>query len=161
VWLDAQCALPVAVGESGKRLQPGTVTLAPGGANLIVHERLRVTCEEPPPSQFHIPGIDATFTSIAASVGPAAIGVILTGMGRDGAAGLKAMREQGAVTIGQDESSCAVYGMPAAARAIGAVEHERPLPEIGPLLRVLVGVPGPDAAPEPARRPAPAVRRAP
>jgi chemotaxis response regulator CheB len=137
-WLDSQCALPVGVGEGGKRLQPGTVTLAPGGLNLIVHERLRVTCEVPPPSQFHIPGIDPTFTSIAHHVGPAAIGVILTGMGRDGAAGLKEMRDCGATTVGQDEASSAVWGMPGAAKALGAVEHERPLLEIAPLLLTLV-----------------------
>jgi len=137
-WLDSQCALPVTVGEGGRRLQPGTVTLAPGGLNLIVHERLRVTCEVPPPTQFHIPGIDPTFMSIAHHVGPAAIGVILTGMGRDGAAGLKEMRECGAVTIGQDEPTCAVYGMPGAAKALGALKHERPLPEIAPLLLSLV-----------------------
>ena len=137
-WLGTQCALPVRVGEGGKRLQPGTVTLAPGGLNLIVHERLRVTCEVPPPSQFHVPGIDPSFTSIAHHVGPSAIGVILTGMGRDGAAGLKEMRDCGAVTIGQDEPSCAVYGMPGAAKALGAVEHERPLAEIAPLLLSLV-----------------------
>ena len=137
-WLDSQCALPVSVGEGGKRLQPGRVTLAPGGLNLIVHERLRVTCEVPPPSQFHIPGIDPTFTSIAHHLGPAAIGIILTGMGRDGALGLKEMRDCGAATIGQDEATSAVYGMPAAAKALGGVEHERPLPEIAPLLLSLV-----------------------
>jgi two-component system chemotaxis response regulator CheB len=140
-WLDSQCALPVGVGEGGKRLQPGTVTLAPGGLNLIIHERLRVTCEVPPPSQFHIPGIDPTFMSIAHHVGPAAIGVILTGMGRDGAAGLKEMRDCGAVTIGQDEASSAVYGMPGAAKALGAIEHERPLSEIASLLLTLVEAP--------------------
>jgi two-component system chemotaxis response regulator CheB len=117
------------------------VTLAPGGHNLLVHERLRVSCEQPPPTQFHVPGIDPTFSSVAASVGARAIGVILTGMGRDGAAGLKAMRDRGAVTIGQDEASCAVYGMPAAAAALGAIEHERPLPRIAPLLLSLVRAP--------------------
>jgi two-component system chemotaxis response regulator CheB len=140
-WLDSQCALPVGVGEGGKRLQPGTVTLAPGGLNLIVHERLRVTCEVPPPSQFDIPGIDPTFRSVAHHVGPAAIGVILTGMGRDGAAGLKEMRDCGSVTVGQDEASSAVYGMPGAAKALGAVEHERPLAQIASLLLTLVDTP--------------------
>jgi two-component system chemotaxis response regulator CheB len=140
-WLDSQCALPVGIGEGGKRLQPGTVTLAPGGLNLIVHERLRVTCEVPPQSQFHIPGIDPTFMSIAHHVGPAALGVILTGMGRDGAAGLKEMRDCGAVTIGQDEASSAVYGMPGAAKALGALVHERPLAEIASLLLTLVDSP--------------------
>jgi two-component system chemotaxis response regulator CheB len=137
-WLDGLCSLPVVVGASGKRLAPGTITIAPSGLNLIVHDRLRVVCEQPPPSQFHVPGIDATFGSIAQAVGAEAIGVLLTGMGRDGAAGLKSMRERGSVTIGQDEASSAVWGMPGAARALGAVEYELPLDAIGPALLTLL-----------------------
>lgn len=137
-WLDGLCALPVQVGASGRRLQPGTITVAPSGLNLIVHDRLRVVCESPPASQFHVPGIDATFSSLAESVGSEAIGVLLTGMGRDGAVGLKAMRERGAVTIGQDEASSAVWGMPGAARALDAVELELGLDAIGPALLTLL-----------------------
>jgi two-component system chemotaxis response regulator CheB len=138
-WLGTQCALPVVLGQRGHKLESGTVTIAPGGHNMIIGDRLRVSLEVPPPGQFHVPGIDACFTSIATHVGSTAIGVILTGMGRDGAAGLKLMRENGAVTIGQDEATSAVYGMPAAAMTIGAVEHELPLPDIAPLLLRTVG----------------------
>jgi two-component system, chemotaxis family, protein-glutamate methylesterase/glutaminase len=138
-WLDGICALPVAVGTNGRRLQPGTVTIAPSGLNLIVHDQFRVTTHEPPPTQYHVPGIDATFTSISENFGVDAIGVLLTGMGRDGALGLKRMRDRGSLTIGQDEESCAVYGMPAAAVALGAVEHQLPLLEIGPTLRQVAG----------------------
>jgi chemotaxis response regulator CheB len=138
-WLGTQCALPVVLGQRGHKLESGTVTIAPGGHNMIIGDRLRVSLEVPPPGQFHVPGIDACFTSIAAHVGSTAIGVILTGMGRDGAAGLKLMRENGAVTIGQDEATSAVYGMPAAAMTIGAVEHELPLADIAPLLLRTVG----------------------
>ena len=102
-WLDGMCALPVTVGASGRRLQPGTVTIAPSGLNLVVHPQLRVTTEEPPRSQYHVPGIDVTFASIADAVGGDAVGVLLTGMGRDGAVGLKRMRDRGAFTIAQDE----------------------------------------------------------
>ncbi|HEU0132139.1 MAG TPA: chemotaxis-specific protein-glutamate methyltransferase CheB [Mycobacteriales bacterium] len=137
-WLDQLCPLPVAMGATGRRLAPGTVTVAPSGLNLLVRDHLRVVCEPAPERQFHVPGIDASFESIAETVGAEALGVILTGMGRDGAAGLKAMRERGAVTIGQDEATCAVYGMPAAAWTAGAVEHQLPLPEIAPLIRSLV-----------------------
>jgi two-component system chemotaxis response regulator CheB len=137
-WLDQLCALPVVMGGTGRRLMPGTVTVAPSGLNLLVRDHLRVVCEPAPERQFHVPGIDASFESVAASVGSEAIGVVLTGMGRDGAAGLKAMRERGAVTIGQDEATSAVYGMPAAAWTAGAVEHQLPLPEIGPLVVSLV-----------------------
>lgn len=138
-WLDGLCPLPVAVGGNGKRLQPGTVTIAPSGLNLVVHDQLRVTMQEPPRSQYHVPGIDVTFGSLADSVGADAIGLLLTGMGRDGAAGLKRMRERGAFTIAQDEETSAVYGMPAAAMAVGAVDRQLPLGEIGAALRQLTG----------------------
>jgi two-component system, chemotaxis family, protein-glutamate methylesterase/glutaminase len=130
-WLDALVALPVVVGESGRRLRPGTVTIAPSGGNLIVQDdRLRVVVVPPEPGQFHVPGIDATFASLAAALGPAACGVLLTGMGRDGAAGLRLMRDRGAVTLGQDEATSTVYGMPAAAAAVDAVQHVVPLGEM-------------------------------
>lgn len=137
-WLDQICALPVVQGETGRRLAAGTVTVAPSGLNLLVRDHLRVVCEPAPERQFHVPGIDASFETVAETLGAEAIGVVLTGMGRDGAVGLKAMRERGAVTIGQDEATCAVYGMPAAAWAAGAVEHQLPLPEIGPAIVSIV-----------------------
>ena len=140
-WLDDMCALPVSVGASGRRLQPGTVTVAPSGLNLIVHKELRVTTEPPPRSQYHVPGIDATFSSIADVVGSRAVGVLLTGMGRDGASGLKRLRDVGAFTLAQDEATCAVYGMPAAAMALGAVDRQLPLCDIGSAIRQLIAVP--------------------
>ena len=139
-WLNEMAALPVVVGESGRKLEPGTVTVAPSGLNMFVHDRrLRVTCETPPPTQFHVPGIDVTFRSVADNVGADAIGVLLTGMGRDGAAGMKALHDRGATTIAQDEATSAVYGMPAAAEALGAVDLGLPLPAIAPALLSLVG----------------------
>ena len=132
-WLDSQVPMPVVVGESGRRLAPGTVTIAPSGGNLLVQDdRLRVLCTPPDPGQFHVPGVDASFSSVARALGPDAVGVLLTGMGRDGAAGLLAMRERGALTIGQDEATSTVYGMPAAAWSLGAVEQQLPLPAIAP-----------------------------
>jgi two-component system chemotaxis response regulator CheB len=141
-WLDGLCALPVTVARAGTSLRPGTVTIAPSARNTIVGERLRISVELPPPTQFHVPGVDATFESIAATIGPRAIGVLLTGMGRDGAAGLKAMRDAGAITIGQDEESSAVWGMPAAAAACGAVQRQLPLSDIAEeLVTILRGDP--------------------
>jgi two-component system chemotaxis response regulator CheB len=140
-WLDGLCPLPVTVGASGRRLQPGTVTVAPSGLNLVVHKELRVTTEEPPRSQYHVPGIDVTFSSIADVVGEDAVGLLLTGMGRDGAAGLKRMRDRGAFTVAQDEATCAVYGMPAAAMAANAVDRQLPLGDISAALRQLILVP--------------------
>lgn len=119
-WLDGICPLPVAVAADGSRLRPGSVSVVPSGVNLVVGPALRVRTETPPATQFHVPGIDAAFGSVAATVGARAAGVLLTGMGRDGAAGLRRMRDRGAVTIAQDEASSVVYGMPAAAMELAA-----------------------------------------
>ncbi len=147
-WLDEGVAARVHVGESGRRLEPGTITIAPSGGNLLVQDsRLRTLVTPPAPGQFHVPGIDATMLSVADALGPDAIGVLLTGMGRDGAAGLLAMRDRGALTIGQDEATSAVYGMPAAAVALDAVDRQLPVEQIGPTLGALLGVPG--TAPSP------------
>lgn len=139
-WLDQLVPLPVVVGGSGKRLAPGTITIAPSGANLLVQDdRLRVMCVPPEPGQFHVPGIDQCFRSVADALGPDAVGVLLTGMGRDGAAGLKAMRDRGAATLGQDEATSTVYGMPQAAFALDAVERQLPVHDIAPAVLGLVG----------------------
>ena len=116
------------------------MTIAPSGANLLVtDDRLRVRCTPPEPGQFHVPGIDACFNSVAEALGPDAVGVLLTGMGRDGAHGLKAMRDRGAATLGQDEATSAVYGMPQAAFVEGAVERQLPVGEIAAAVLGLVG----------------------
>ena len=139
-WLDQLVPLSVLVGGGGKRLMPGTITIAPSGGNLLVlDDRLRVLCQPPEAGQFHVPGIDQCFRSVADALGPDAIGVLLTGMGRDGAAGLKAMRDRGAVTLGQDEATSAVYGMPQAAFALDAVERQLPIDQMAPTLLSLVG----------------------
>jgi two-component system chemotaxis response regulator CheB len=141
-WLDQLVPLPVVVGASGRRLQPGTVTIAPSGQNLLVQDdRLRVLCVDPEPGQFHVPGIDQCFVSVADALGPDAVGVLLTGMGRDGAQGLKTMRARGAATLGQDEATSTVYGMPQAAFAVGAVERQLALHDIAPAVLGLVGRP--------------------
>jgi two-component system chemotaxis response regulator CheB len=129
-WLDSVCAMQVVIAEPGRRLAPGVISVAPSGSNLLVRDTLRTLAEPPRDRQFHVPGIDVAFSSIAEVVGAESIGVLLTGMGRDGAAGLKALRETGATTIGQDEATSAVYGMPAVAWTLGAVEHQLPLGEI-------------------------------
>jgi two-component system chemotaxis response regulator CheB len=145
-WLDDICPLPVALGVDGTRMSPGTVTIAPSGLNLTVHSRLRLSTHAPEPGQYHVPGVDATFSSVAKAYGSAAVGVLLTGMGRDGARGLKRMRDCGALTIGQDESTSAVYGMPAAAKSAEAVDLELPLPEICETVYRLVRAPEPTPA---------------
>jgi two-component system chemotaxis response regulator CheB len=129
-WLDGVCPLPVVVAVDGERLTAGTVYLAPAGFNLLIRPGLRLALAEPPSTQYHVPGIDATFSSVATVLGPRAVGVLLTGMGRDGAAGLCLLRQTGAFTVGQDEATSVVWGMPAAAQALDAVDVELPLPEI-------------------------------
>jgi two-component system chemotaxis response regulator CheB len=141
-WLDQLVPLPVVMGVSGRRLAPGTITVAPSGSNLLVTDaRMRVLCVPPDPGQFHVPGIDQCFASVADQMGPDAVGVLLTGMGRDGAAGLKQMRDRGATTLGQDEASSTVYGMPQAAFAMDAVDKQLPIDQIAPTLLGLVGRP--------------------
>ncbi len=139
-WLDALVPMPVRLGEHGIRRAPGTVTFAPSGGNFVLtDDRLCTAIEPPAPGQFHVPGIDATFTSVARVLGPAAVGVLLTGMGRDGAAGLLQMRTRHARTLAQDEKTSAVYGMPAAAAQLDAVDRQLPLDELAAAVLEAVG----------------------
>ena len=132
--LDKTCAPTVCEAEDGMPIQPGHVYLAPGGdAHLKVEgtgSNLRCKLFISGTVNGHRPSVDVLFDSVAAAVGGRAVGVILTGMGRDGAAGLKRMRDVGARTLGQDEASCVVYGMPRAAHELGAVEKQLPLTRI-------------------------------
>jgi len=146
-WLDGICPLPVMVAVEGERIQPGQVYLAPANQNLVVRPGWRVGLADPPPGQYHVPGVDVTFRSIATLSGGNAVGVLLTGMGRDGAAGLRVMRDAGAFTIGQDESTSVVWGMPAAAQELDAVDLELPLPAIGAAIVSAAVDPTPTAAP--------------
>ena len=129
--LDRLCAPQVAEAVEGAVLAPGQVYIAPGGpAHLQVIRAggaLRCRLREAAPVNGHRPSVDVLFESVARAAGRAAVGVILTGMGRDGAAGLLAMSRAGACTLGQDEASCVVYGMPKAAFEAGAVEQQHPL----------------------------------
>ncbi len=110
----------------GEVLQPGMVRVAPGGRHVALTgtpSSLRLLVQDGPMINFHRPSVDLYFHTVARVCGPAAVGVILTGMGEDGARGLLAMRQGGAMTLGQDESSV-VYGMPKAAWEIGAVRRQ-------------------------------------
>ena len=131
--LDRICGAHVAEAHDGARLLPGHVYVAPGGdAHLEVVGTTHPTCRlrEADPVNGHRPSVDVLFESVARLHRPAT-GVILTGMGRDGAQGLLTLRNGGARTLGQDESSCVVYGMPKAAFEIGAVEKQVPLARMG------------------------------
>ena len=135
--LDRATEAKVEEAADGAVLEPGRVYLAPGGAAHLEVVRaggLRCRLRVGDTVSGHRPSVDALFQSVAESCGPAAVGVILTGMGRDGAAGLLAMHEAGARTLGQDEASSVVYGMPKAAFEMGAVQHQVYLAKIGPMI---------------------------
>ena len=124
--LDQNCAAEVVEAWDGAPLERGRVYIAPGGPrHLEIHGRARLVCRlvAGEPQSGHRPSVDVLFGSVA-SLGARAVGVILTGMGRDGAEGLLRMREAGAATIGQDAGSSLVYGMPRAAEEAGAVQRQ-------------------------------------
>ena len=131
--LNAAAQVTVVEAQDGQRCLPGHVYIAPGDLHLRLARsggqyQCRVTDDAPIGG--HRPSVDALFRSVAAQAGTNAVGVILTGMGNDGAAALRLMREAGARTLGQDAASCVVYGMPKAAAAAGATEAELPIDEI-------------------------------
>jgi two-component system, chemotaxis family, protein-glutamate methylesterase/glutaminase len=138
--LDAACAVAVAEASHDARVLPGHVYIAPGGRHLeIGRSGADYVCRihDGELVSGHRPSVDVLFRSVARSAGANAVGVILTGMGRDGALGLAEMRAAGARTLGQDEASCLVYGMPKAAREQGGVETELGLAHIaGEVLRL-------------------------
>jgi two-component system, chemotaxis family, protein-glutamate methylesterase/glutaminase len=130
----------------GERLERGTILVAPGGRHLAVtRDGLGYVCHLTNSALVsgHRPSVDVLFQSVAIAAGPSAVGVLLTGMGRDGAAGLLAMRKTGARTICQDEASCVVFGMPRSAIELGAAESVLPLDSIAPRLREMSQISAP------------------
>lgn len=128
--LDQICAIEVSEAADGAEVLPGRALIAPGNRHMLLVRdggRLAVRLSDEPPVNHHRPSVDILFSSVAAVAGAAAVGVLLTGMGADGAAGLLAMRRAGARTLAQDEASSVVYGMPREALALGAVEDVVPL----------------------------------
>jgi len=135
--LDALAEITVAEARDGDTVLRGRALIAPGDRHMRLHRSgatYYVSIEDGPLVNRHRPSADVLFDSVAETAGANAVGVILTGMGRDGAEGLGRMRAAGAVTIGQDEASCVVYGMPREAKRIGALTREAPLADIGPLV---------------------------
>lgn len=132
--LDRLCAPSVKEAVDGAVLSAGSVVIAPGGDRhlelIATTGGFRCRLREGPPVSGHRPSVDALFQSAAEAAGARAVGVILTGMGGDGAKGLLAMRQAGARTLGQDEASSVIYGMPKVAFELGAVERQFPLSRI-------------------------------
>jgi two-component system chemotaxis response regulator CheB len=138
--MNSCCALEVCEAEDGQQVLPGHVYIAPGDRHLLLaRSGARYLCrlEDGAPVNRHKPSVDVLFRSVASHAGQNAMGVILTGMGKDGAAGLKELREAGGRTLAQDEASSVVWGMPGAAVAVGAAEEIVPLEAVSARLRAL------------------------
>lgn len=131
--LNRLCSFEVQEAQDGDRVRPGLALVAPGDRHMTLEKNYRgyyVRCAEGEKVSGHCPSVDVLFQSVARTAGSSAIGVILTGMGRDGAQGLLKMRQSGAYTVGQDKASSVVYGMPAVAFEIGAVVKQAACPAI-------------------------------
>lgn len=144
--LDRLCAVKVKEAEDGERILPGHVYIAPGHSHLSLRRNglsYHAVVRSDPPVNRHRPSVDVLFESVAKVVGAKAIGVLLTGMGKDGAQGLLEMRRAGALTLVQDAASCVVYGMPREAVEIGAACEVLGLEAIAPrILTAVRGSPG-------------------
>lgn len=131
--LDGLCRIRVKEADHGERLLPGHAYIAPGGRHLRIERsgaNYVTALDDSDPVNRHRPSVDVLFGSVAQHAGPNAIGVMLTGMGKDGALQMRTMHDAGAFTIAQDEASCVVYGMPREAVAAGAVDEVLPLDRI-------------------------------
>lgn len=138
-WLGDQVGIPVRPVDAGDQLEAGVVLVARTNDHLVMDARLRLHYDANPRDYAYRPSVDVFFRCVAQYFSLDATGVLLTGMGRDGAEGLLAMRQAGKYTIAQDQASCAVYGMPRAAAELGAADRILPLDQIGPALRNRVG----------------------
>jgi len=128
--LNGLCQMDVREARTNDPIVPGVALIAPGDRHMVVRRsgaKYSVVNKDGPPVQHQRPSVDVLFHSVAKQVGPNAVGVILTGMGADGAAGLLAMRQAGALTLAQDEKSCVVFGMPKEAIALGGAGQVVPL----------------------------------
>ena len=137
-WLNKQTSLEVRLAQHNDKPQAGQVLIAPDGQHMVVNRLGIIQLTNEPAQQGLRPAADRLFNSVAQVYGASVVGVILSGMGRDGAAGLQAIRQCGAHTIAQDEETCAVFGMPAVAIALGAAEQVLPASQIAAALMDLL-----------------------
>jgi two-component system, chemotaxis family, protein-glutamate methylesterase/glutaminase len=133
-WLDAACLLKVKIAEAGEKPLSGRAYYAPEGHHLGIDRQGRFTYSAAPPVSSHRPSVSVTFQALAEVYGAETIGVLLTGMGRDGADGMKAIAQTGGLTIAQDEASSVIFGMPHEAIQLGAVQHVLDIGDIAPFL---------------------------
>ena len=137
-WIGRNTALHVKLAESGETAQPGTVYLAPNGEQMGITKNRQIYLTQGPAENSFCPSVSYLFQSVTEAFGRSAIGILLTGMGQDGAAGLLQLRKAGGTTIAQDEETSTVFGMPGEAVRIGAVQHVLPPKHIAELLRGLI-----------------------
>jgi len=132
--LNSLCAVSVCEACQGEVIRPGAVYLAPTGFQMTVdrpsNSRMVISLSVKPENQLHIPSVDVMMQSVASAFHSQAMGIILTGMGTDGAEGMKAIHREGGLTVGQDEASCAVYGMPRVCAEMGILDRIVPLSQI-------------------------------
>ncbi|TAN51995.1 MAG: chemotaxis-specific protein-glutamate methyltransferase CheB [Rhodospirillales bacterium] len=136
-WMAEVCSLPVRKAAPGTVPEAGNIYFAPEDAHLEIDGNGRFQLSEAPPCDGHRPSVTVTLRSAAQRFGDGTVGVLLTGMGRDGADGMSGIARAGGVTIAQDEATSVVYGMPKEAVALGAVQHILPLEQIAPALMAL------------------------
>jgi two-component system, chemotaxis family, protein-glutamate methylesterase/glutaminase len=133
-WLNRTCQLKVHVAQAGDKLQAGRILVAPSFAHLYIKPDGTIGLNANRDDFLHMPSGDVMFQSLAEVFGEYSMGIILTGMGSDGANGLLAMRRTGSITIAQDQESCVVFGMPKEAIVRGAAQYIVSLPKIGKVM---------------------------
>ncbi len=130
-WLNSHCQLDIKIAENGIVPQPGSAYFAPDGVHLEIDSQGQLRTTSDGPLEGHRPSVNVLLNSVAHHAGSGAVGVLLTGMGRDGAEGMNSIAAAGGVTIAQDKETCVVFGMPKSAVELGCVQHLLPLPKIG------------------------------
>jgi two-component system chemotaxis response regulator CheB len=132
--LNSLCALSICEACHGAVVQPGVVYLAPAGFQMtldrLADSRVLIFLSSKAENQVHVPSVDVMMQSVASAFHSRAMGIIMTGMGSDGARGMKAIHHEGGLTVGQDEASCAVYGMPRVCAEMGILDRVVPLSQI-------------------------------
>ncbi len=137
-WLDKECRIKIKIAEDSEEIRPGVAYIAPENLQMRVSEGGRLRLSSEPPENGHRPSGDVLLESVAEIYGKESIGIILTGMGRDGVRGLKAIKQKQGKTLAQDEKSCVVFGMPHAAIELGVVDQVLPLERISEELLSMV-----------------------
>ncbi|MFH1019731.1 MAG: CheB methylesterase domain-containing protein, partial [Pseudomonadota bacterium] len=138
-WLTSECRIPVRVARAGESPLPGIIYFPPEQTHLLFDQQGRFVTSQEPPVDGHRPSVSLTMRSAAASYGPEVLGILLTGMGKDGAEGLLRIAQAGGITIAQDEASSVVFGMPKQAIDLGAAKYVMSLAEVADTLRNGIG----------------------